>query len=188
MPRYIIKHLNRHIKSVSLTQSAPAKLRYEFESNIILRSVESSFPHVLFNPIPVDKDTVYGDTTTRIQILDTSQSPIGNLQDADYVLPQKTKKLPLIPLEVLSTNEKALRKCPNYRIKEKKILQHNKDSNKQKNKLLAGRVKKIMERPMPEALNEHRTKFAEQMSKNIAEFEAFCLADESRRLVKKRRQ
>ena len=189
MPRYIIKHLNKHIELISLAQSSPSTLRFTFESDALTRSIEQPFPRTLFKPIVVDKETVYGDRTKGIQLLDMSQKSVSNYQYTDYVSLEKPKttRLPVISSKILSTNEKALQKCPNFHIKEKKILEQNKDHIKEMNKLLEDRMKEIREPPTPDAADIYRKKFAEQMSKNITEFEAFCLAFESKPPVKKRR-
>jgi len=169
-------------------QSVPLKLRYSFESDIIPRPSQQSFSRTLFRPIPVDKEFVYGERTKGIQLLDSSQNTVSNHQHTDSVTPKKTTRLPLIPSEVLSTNKQALQKCPNFHIKEKKILQQNEDHIQEMNKLSVDRIKKIMKRPTPDAIDVYRRKFAEQMSKNITEFEAFCLAAESKQLAKTRRR
>lgn len=187
MPEYIIKCLNITNELVSPTQSTPPKLRCSFESGIFHQTTDSPFRRILYNPIPISKDAIYGDSTKNTRLSDTLESLIGNYPNADYVQLEKAKRLPLIPVEILLTNEQALRKCPNFRIKEKKVVQHNKTSIKQDRKLLADRMKNIMERPLSDSSHEYRRKFAEQMSKNIIEFEAFCLEDESKRSMKKRR-
>lgn len=196
IPQYIMKSLNVCTQTFPPTQPSSPTLRHIFESNITPRSIEQPFPRLLFNPIPVNKEFVYGVRTRGTELLNSSQNILTGYHHANCKPPQKKKRLPLIPLEVLSTNEKALQKYCKSKVPNKKKPSKAKQKNRkldipeEKNLSEATKslTKKVYERPTREALNGYLQKFAEQMNRNITEFETFCLAAESKPLVRKRRR
>lgn len=175
MPQYVMRCLNIHPQSISSTQSSLPKLRYMFESSIIPRTIEEPFRRILFNPVPVNKECIYGRRTEKLELFDRSQNHLNIYHHTDYALPQKTARLPLIPREVLITNETAVQK---YR-------QLCKSKKTDPSEVAKKSTKKYYKRPNREVLNVYLKKFAEQMSKNITEFETFCSTADTTHLRKK---
>jgi hypothetical protein len=165
MPDYIVKSLNLHISSFSLTQSSSTKLRNAFESDIFIRPIEQPFTRVLFNPVSVDDECTYGICTQKLELLDGSSQSSLNRHTTTDSNPSKTMHLPLVSLDMSSFNDIVTQKHLKLdNSKEMTEVREDVDTNS------FGPYT----RPTREQLNVYLTKFSQQMNENAIQFEKFC--------------